>query len=261
MSRTIGLIQTRGIGDIIIALPIATRFVERGDRVIWPVDSRYRGFFQKAAPWIEFLDVPHGRFAQDAAEYFHGEPHRILTLRGCDQIFSLYSRLAIPGLDAVDAGLADSLKFDEYKYALTGVPFLEKWNLRIERDPAREIALFESLELDAEYICIHRRGHDHRFEIALPEAWHERYRIVEVDERTESPFDWLYTLEGAAKLVLVDSCFANLVEQLGLPAEKYFLLRSTVPFTPVLRNAWTFLTVQSGAPAGAVDEPRAWIAR
>ena len=261
MSSNIGFIQTRGIGDIIIGLPIATYFTDRGNRVFWPVDSRYCGFFRKAAPWIDFMEVSYERFGQNAAAFFYREPHRILTTHGCDEIFSLYSQLDLPGIDAVDAGLAASLTFDQYKYARTRVPFLEKWNLRIERDPVREVALFEALRLDSEYICVHRRAHHNRFEFALPDDWSARYRIVEIDERTESPFDWLYIIEGATKLLLVDSCFSNLVEQLGIPVEKYFLMRSPAEFTPVLRNPWTFMSVRSSAPAGPVTEPWAWVIR
>ena len=261
MSSKIGFIQTRGIGDIIIGLPIATYFTDRGNRVFWPVDSRYCGFFRRAAPWIEFMEVSFEQFGKNAREYFYGEPNRILTTLGCEEIFGLYSKLEIPGVDAVDVGLAESLTFDQYKYARTRVPFLEKWNLRIERDPVREVALFEALRLDSEYICIHRRGQDNRFEFALPDAWRARYRIVEIDERTESPFDWLYIIEGAAKLLLVDSCFSNLVEQLDIPVEKYFLMRSTAEFTPVLRNPWTFMSVRLSAPQGPVAEPWAWVVR
>jgi len=35
----IGLIQTRGIGDIIIALPIADFFTAKGYKVTWPIDA------------------------------------------------------------------------------------------------------------------------------------------------------------------------------------------------------------------------------
>jgi hypothetical protein len=90
---------------------------------------------------------------------------------------------------------------------------------------------------------VHGRAHDNAFAFAFPDDWRTRYRFVELDVRTDSPFDWLYTLEGAAQLVLVDSVFSNLVEQLSFPNEKWFPLRSPVGFTPVLRNPWHLLTV------------------
>lgn len=60
---------------------------------------------------------------------------------------------------------------------------------------------------------------------------------------TDSPFDWIYTLEGAARLLLLDSCFCNLVEQLNLPNEKYLVLRSYVEATPVMKNGWQFVAI------------------
>lgn len=258
MPHTIGLIQSRGIGDIVIALPIATAFAEQGHRVVWPVDARYHACFAAAAPWIEFLPLSPD---SPADRYYFLEPLRLLQAHGCDRIFSLYSRLAIPGVDAVNAGLAQSLTFDQYKYAITGVPFARKWDLRIERDPKREAALFDSLRIDGDYICIHGDGQDNGFAFALPDDWQRDYRIVHLDRRTDSPFDWLYTLEGAARLVLVDSCFSNLVEQLGMPSEKYLLLRSTADFTPVVLNDWRRLTIQPGPPTGPVTAPWAWTVR
>jgi len=124
---------------------------------------------------------------------------------------------------------------------VTGVPFSEKWNLDLRRDRAREERLFESLEIRGEYICVHRRGSIFEGDLTLPPEWRERYRVIEIDERTSSPFDWITTLERASKLVCLDSLFANLVDQLGLPNEKYLLLRSPGLLTPVFRGGWQFL--------------------
>lgn len=258
MAETIGFIQTRGIGDIVIGMPAATHHAQRGHRVVWPVDSRTCGFLAAAFPWVEFLPVPPEWATPDPGEYYYHGPLRLAREAGCDRIFTLYSKLPLPGVTAVDEALSQSLTFDAYKFAAAGVPFAEKWNLRMERDPRREVALFESLGLEGEYVCVHGRAHDNAFSFAFPEQWRERYRFVEVDALTGSPFDWLYTLEGAARLVLVDSVFSNLVEQLGLPNEKWCLLRSPADFTPVLRNAWHFLTVQPGPPSGPVTRPWAW---
>jgi len=55
--------------------------------------------------------------------------------------------------------------------------------------------------------------------------------------------DWIYTLENAAKLFLIDSCFSNLLEQLNFTNEKYFLLRSEIFFTPAMKNNRAFMGV------------------
>ena len=237
----IGLIQTRGIGDIIIALPIATAFARRGDTVFWPIDAAFVASFRRAAPWVEFLPVPSKAQFASPRDYYLGIPEAELGARGCDRSFLLYSALRLEGVRPANEKFADYLKFDEYKYAVTGIPFREKWNLEIERDPGRERRLHESLGIRRPYICVHRGGSDLEVDLKIPPDWQRDFQIVEIDEKTDSPFDWIYTLENAAKLVLVDSCISNLVEQLNLPNEKYLLLRSPGAFTPVMSNAWQFI--------------------
>jgi hypothetical protein len=234
----IGLIQAGGIGDIIIALPIADYFIERGCEVFWPVEDRHAPVFQPVKPEVHFIPIPGGQgLAYDT-------PLNCLKELGCDPIFPLISYL--DSKEIYDKGLSNSLKFDEYKYAIAGVPFSKKWELRIRRDPSREAALKERLEIRRPYICVHRHASNWGFNLAMPKEWTEQYQIIEVSPMTDSPFDWIGTLEGAAKLVLIDSCFANLVEQLNIPGEKFFLLRSPIQFTPVMKNGWRFLSGSGG---------------
>lgn len=233
----IGIIQTRGIGDIIITLPIAAYFQKNGHEVIWPIDARFYEAFKKATSKITFVPVPPGN---DEA-YYLSIPLKILQEQKCDSIYCLYHQLGT--IKISHPGFAACLKFDEYKYAVTGVPFQEKWNLKIHRDLEREKALFKSLRTQKKYICIHSVGSEYEVsDLALPPHWRDTYQIINIDSRTSSVFDWIYTLERADKLVLVDSCMANLVEQLNLPNEKYFLLRSPIKSTPVMKNGWKFLS-------------------
>jgi hypothetical protein len=239
----IGFVQTQGVGDILMGLPIAAAFARGGNEVSWPVDQRFAEFLAAAAPYVEFLPV---RGKPDSLDYFYAGPQKLLAERRCDEIFVLYSQLNIPALGkqaslVKNPKLAQYLKIDEYKYAVTGVPFSEKWNLDLRRDRVREERLFESLEIRGDFICVHRRGSIFEGDLTLPPEWRERYRIIEVDERTSSPFDWITTFERASKLVCLDSLFANLVDQLGLPNEKYLLLRSPGLLTPVFRSGWQFL--------------------
>lgn len=234
----IGLIQTRGLGDIIIALPIAAAFARRGHTVCWPVNAAFVPFLQHAAPAVQFIPVPE---QPDPRRHYLTLPQEELRRRECDETYVLYS--AVSGDDSVlqRKELADFLKFDEYKYAVTGVPFSEKWNLKIERDAGRERRLFESLGVRRKFVCVHRTGTQVVSGFQVPEQWRRDYDIVELDERTDSPFDWIYTLEQAAILVCIDSCFANLVEQLNLPNEKHLILRNPNPFIPVYKNGWRFI--------------------
>lgn len=243
MGSRIGFMQSEGIGDIVIALPIARHFLDQGHEIVWPVNDRFCGFLARAVPRVRWLPVDGTLRDTQPVRFFYEDPKTLLEQAGCDRVHVLYSKLAVPGLEVVNRGLAQSLKFDEYKYAVTGVPFHLKWTLEIERDLARETALFDSLGITGPYICVHRQGHDHKFEFALPDEWKRDYQIVEIGPRTDSPFDWIYTLEGAARLLLLDSCFSNLVEQLNLPNEKYLVLRSYMEATPVMKNGWQFVAI------------------
>jgi hypothetical protein len=57
----------------------------------------------------------------------------------------------------------------------------------------------------------------------------------------ESIFDWLRVIEEAKKLIVVDSCFANLIEQMNITTQKFFLKRSPYKITPTLRNEWKII--------------------
>jgi len=54
----IGLIQSRGIGDIIIALPIAKYYADQGNEVYWPIYEGFVPSFTNTAPYVRWLPVP-----------------------------------------------------------------------------------------------------------------------------------------------------------------------------------------------------------
>lgn len=234
----IGLIQTRGIGDIIIAAPIAQYFINQGHDVFWPVDSRFFLSVQTAFPEIQFVPICVDEVGDASLAYFVTQPFAKLTSIGCNTIYTLYSFLS--GLNIVEPKLAKSLKFDEYKYAITGVPFNQKWNLVVNRSREREQALFDQLGISGEYLVLHDQGSNFKLDIQLPDDMLRAYQVVKVSELTDNPFDWIGVIERARALVCVDSCFANLAEQLDLCAHKYLFLRSAIQTTPVFKNNWQF---------------------
>lgn len=229
--KKLGLIQSRGLGDIIIALPIARYFAQRGWHVVWPIDQRFLPSFVDAVDYVEFLPL---QFEQ-TLDGFLMTPMRMLKERGCEKIIPLYSCLT--GVSISNPAYFNSLKFDEYKYAIAGVPFGEKWNLQIKRNPEREQALYDRVVRADRYVVRQLEGSNFRAEIdgALTRQYEQ---VVDIEPVTDNIFDWLLILEKAAALVMIDSCFANLVDQLGFSAEKTFILRSEVRFTPVLRGNW-----------------------
>src|SRR5438477_872268 len=154
MAQKVGLIQSRGIGDIIIALPIAQDFLDRGFEVFWPIDQALLDIFQPAEPAVHFIGVARGK------GFNFEEPKRALVERGCERIICLLNYLE--GHYVHDERLSRSLKFDEYKYAIAGVRFGRKWELRLVRNRERA-ALMQRLNISTDkYIVTHTVGSNWR---------------------------------------------------------------------------------------------------
>ena len=236
----VGFIQSGAIGDILIALPAAKWYADRGYEVFWPINQSFVPFFQKAAPYVQFLPVPPDAPSYD---YLLGLPQRALAAHGVTDIFILYIYLGSNG-QKFEFGqpprMPDALKFDEYKYAITGVPFAEKWNLHLERDADAEARVLEAISAHIPYTIVHESpaGNRRNIESQLPPS--EATRVLRVQTITDSPFDWLAAFERADIIACEDSLYANLVEQHNIATKKYLFLRSACRETPVFKNGWLF---------------------
>jgi hypothetical protein len=243
----IGIIQVQRFGDLLIALPIAAWYAARGHEVYWPVYTAYYAAIQSAAPEIHFLphDLKTGARVEDS---LYRQPLSTLEGLECDRIFSLDA--IFDYCDPANIRLLCSLKFDEYKYAVARVPFTEKWTLSLQRDLGREKALYYMLGISRSYICIHAAGSGgSNAPLVLPAAWESEFQIVHIRELTDNPLDWIYTIEHAAKRIMVDSMFANLTEQLNITGENYLITRSIAGMTPVYQNGWIFCEPGQPIPA------------
>ena len=235
----IGLIQTRGIGDIVIALPIARHFVDQGHTVVWPIYAPYVRPFQAAAPYVEFLPL-----AGEDGDWMLPKPLEALRECGCDRILPLASYIGGHAGLVASPALAGVMKFDQYKYAVAGVPFREKWNLQIVRDRAREEALFARVVREPDFVVCHLAGSDFRASLDV-QAMAGGRQVIEITGLTDNFFDWLSVIERASSRIMVDSCFSNLTDQLGILGRKVFLVRSDWQFTPVLLGDWVYLSQTS----------------
>jgi hypothetical protein len=111
-----------------------------GHEIYWPIDKSWIPDFEEAWPAVNWLPVTSVAHSMD---YFLQPPKQLLTVAGCDRQVVLYSYLS--GVNLGHERIAASLKFDEYKYAVGGVPFSLKWQLRLVRNVEREQALCENL--------------------------------------------------------------------------------------------------------------------
>jgi hypothetical protein len=175
-------------------------------------------------------------------DYWIDEPLRILHAEHCDKIHILYHHLGSRGSCIANPKLAKYLKFDEYKYAVAEVPFAEKWRLSIRRNAQREQALLEQLVPKQPYALLHSEGSNSLIQGERVAMFAQGLPIVRISLMTNNIFDWLLIIERATRLIMIDSCFANLVEQLGLDTPKQLWLRNPSPSTPVYRSGWSFVT-------------------
>jgi len=235
----LGLYKRGGIGDIIIALPIARYYFENGNEIFWGIKEDYLRSFKDAAPWVNWFSI-----SKDDPNAAYLTPLNLLASMDVEKTIVLYSYLSYH-LELSNKLLRQSLKFDQYKYAVSDVPFSQKWTLEncLQRNLARENQLFNELVNQEKYIVIHQQGSNFIKKFNVDDAREKGYQIIEISEITDNIFDWLKTLENAKALILIDSAFANLVEQLGIGSNipKYFGIRSDVSFTPVLLGKWQYI--------------------
>lgn len=238
--QRLGIIQSRGLGDLVIALPIADYYRQQGWDIYWPICEEFMQSMTLSVPWVHWIPVP-----TDSGAFFYDVPKQRLKNLGVEEIICLYQSLT-GHPEFAQRPEFQITGFDQIKYHIAGVPFLHKWRLKdlITRNTEREQQLKDQLgiKVGQPYVAVHLQGSDHRAGIDpnwIPKDW----QIVEVKPQTQSVFDWIGVLEGADCIIAVDSVIANLVDQLGIAdqVDSYFIPRSHIHLTPVLGCAWRVL--------------------
>lgn len=235
--KKLALIQSRGLGDLVIALPIARHYYDQGWEIYWPVVEEFVSSMAPAAPWVNWIPIPY----DPPGRYFYDVPMQRLKNLKIDEIICLYQ--ALTGHPEFSEEIYfQHTKFDQYKYIRAGVPFLKKWTLAdcIIRNTDREQALYDRVIRNPNYAVVHLQGSDYRASVDLsiiPSDW----QTVEITQITDNIWDWLTILERAQSLILVDSVYANIVDQMNIGTDRYFLRRSHIGLTPVLGQDWTWI--------------------
>jgi hypothetical protein len=73
-------------------------------------------------------------------------------------------------------------------------------------------------------------------------------QVIEITDLTDNFLDWIAVIERASQRIMIDSCFSNLTDQLGIAGKKVFLVRSPWEFTPVLLGDWVYLSQNPSNP-------------
>ena len=237
MSQKLGIIQSRGLGDLVIALPIARWYADQGREIYWPIESSFVADMQAAAPWVNWLAVPY----DPTGRYFYDVPVQMLADLGIRDILPLYQHLT--GHPFAEEKYFQYTSFDQYKYIRAQVPFLHKWRLRdcIRRNPVREQTLYDLVVENPQYVALHLEGSDVTLDFdrsIIPNDW-QQLEIKPIPGYTI--WDWLSVLERAESIVCIDSVYANMVDQLGIGSDRYFIARSHIGLTPVQGYEWTWI--------------------
>lgn len=245
--KKLGIIQSRGIGDILVALPIALHYHNQGCKILWPICEQFVSHFKETVPWVQWIPIP----VDAKGKFFYDEPMTRLSNLGCTNILPLYQSLTGHPEFASEPWFQIT-GFDQYKYHAADVPFLDKWKLDqcITRNPTREQALYDRLVKNEQFAVYHVQGSDFKAPVDLsylPKEW----QLIEVTEQTDCIFDWLKIVEASRAAICVDSFMANLIDQMNLTnsTDCYWIPRSHIQLSPVLGGSWTILPAppESGA--------------
>lgn len=229
---TITIIQPGKIGDIIICLPIANYFAQKGYSVIWPIPKYCFNMFADAVDYVSFLELKSGHkaYVKESLNVAEENKTEVLNLS-----------FGFPGMEKEwHKWRSTPYHFDEYKYKIANVPFEQKWNLKIKRSTDREQKLFNSLEIKESYLVYQNKSSDTSLNMSWLDS-ENNLRKIPIEQLTDNVFDWITVLEKAEKLVLIDSCFVNLVDQLKIATAKRRLLKPLYVKDqdyPILKGEW-----------------------
>ena len=123
--QRLGIVQSRGLGDIVISLPIARHYYDQGWDIYWPICDPFMNSVVNHVPWVKWIPVP----VDPQGQFFYNAPMEKLRNFKCDEIIPLYQHLT--GHTFSEEKYFQFTSFDQYKYIRAGVPFLEKWQGRL----------------------------------------------------------------------------------------------------------------------------------
>lgn len=236
MIKSLGIIQPGKIGDIIICLPIAKWYHDKGYKIVWPIDSKIISHFTDYIDYVSF--VPIGLSCNVARK----------ETKPCNHIIDLSFGFSEsnPTNKNYYENENDRFSFDQLKYYIADVPFSEKWNLVINENSTKKTELMNKLSPGSDYTVRQEDASD--YHISITPCEQEYIDISPIDGY--SVFDWIGILSHAASIQIIESCFSNLIDQLGITARKmelylkhgYYgkpLVDNRYRGIPVLKGPWT----------------------
>lgn len=194
-SKSLLIIQPGKFGDIIICLPIAKWYHEKGYKVYWQCPSMYHELFRNVdyvipvenpetiSPVTKILDLAFG---------FGGAPQMWWNER--------------------------CMTYDSFvtaKYDLAGVPLEERWNLQWNRNKKNEQLLYNSWFWSKSYKLVHTQGSiganiEHIIQTLNNKI---EFRVIEKSSFEQfNIFDWYEVIKNAEEIHCIDSSLSNFIE-------------------------------------------------
>jgi hypothetical protein len=226
----VGILQPGRLGDIVIVLPIAKKLYDQGYMPVWPVSENYLSLFSHYIPYVNAINSNSEGLGYKAC---------IKTL---DRM-KIKNRLDLAIGFGGGAERWGEEPFDKYKYRVSKMDLTEKYNLEIIRNPKREKQLKEKLGLKDDYIVTHSKSSFLSYNFKIEDA----VEVKPIDGFCL--FDWIGIIVDAKELWCVDSCVANLVNQLNLckgrrhfrPWYGRYDEREMMRKTPQLASEWDII--------------------
>jgi len=198
MNKNILIIQPGRLGDIIICLPIAKHYFDKGYEVDWLCPIEFHEMFR---------NVSYCKPVTTISKHYHDVIDMSFGFNGAPE---MWWQITKPRWES----------FVDAKYHLARVSLDEKWNLVWDRDTKKEDALFTELNLPENYIVYHSQGSRESFTLNLPKN-HPAIEFKKV--AGYNVFDWYKVLSKAKEIHCIDSVLVNFVDS-ALPEfnPKYF---------------------------------------
>jgi hypothetical protein len=216
MKKKIGIVLPGKIGDIIICLPIAKHYYDIGYDVYWPIYNELISNFKDYINYVTFIPT----YEQDRII----ESFNILNKNECEILdLSFTSPYSWHNENTKKYLSQKERSFDEFRYFLGNVDFQKKWTLSIDRKYEREENLYFNLVNKSKYCIIQKNSSDSKIEKEIDFSNYDG-QIIEIKPHTQSIFDWLGLIEKAERVLLIESCFTNLIDQLKIQNNKQILV-------------------------------------
>lgn len=229
----IGIIQPGRLGDVIICLPIAKYYSDKGYEVVWPMFHSITAMVREVVDYITIIPV-----TEDVYKTIDEARAALLTSKtriNIDIAATFPGSYSTTEYVRCGDGLGNET-FDAFKYRLARVPLEEKWKLCLNRNFKKEEELYRGEVGFKEYVVTSLSCSKGLVNVVLDVG--DR-NIIEMNTN-HNIFHWITTLERAKGIVCVESAVSNLVEQLQLPNKKV-LIKKPDGRLPVLKGDWEII--------------------